>query len=554
MMTAVLSSGAFLACLCAAYALCRWSASRHGLPLDLRPYQDFAGSLDLAILVVSGNLERTLYASPGVSTVFGADLSRSPLAVLGDLVVEDDWEGLLSALQSKDGAGRGLEFRIKKNGSLAWIQAKMYPVPGFFSRRTALWAQDVSGRKRDELTIVQARDYEIAVGARIQQSLLLGTPDREYASFRIASLTLPSQQIDGDFIEFFHTEEEVLDLIIGDVMGKGVAAALTGAAARNAFVQGRLKLAESSAATPFPVRDIVQAAEQRIAHRMIAVGTFVTLVYGRLDGRAGLFRYVDCGHTSIMHFERRSGRCWRLKGSNTPMGFLPEQEFAEYAVPIEAGDLLFLYSDGISEAANSEGELFGEERLVKLIRGNAELDASALLEKIKQITFAYSAGNFKDDVTGISVKVLEHRVPVRSFTEEFTQRPESLRAIRAFFERSLEELCGAQCGLVSDRKESILIALGEAASNIFKHNSAEEHRTCTASCRGSEDWIAFYLYYHGVEYEWDEPPVPSVESLQTSGYGLYLIDEAMDSVTLSAGDDDAFRLCLLAELRPGARP
>jgi len=551
-MIAVLVLTAFMAtavCLFGCFIVYRWTSLRRGLPLDLEPYQAFAGSLDIAILVLSSDLRNVFYASPGANALFGLDSSTSFHSVLEDLVVEDDRESLQACLCAKSKSGAELEFRIRKDDGISWIQGRVYFVPGFFTDRLAMWAQDISRNKRDELTIVQARDYEFSVGARIQQSLLLGSPNREYEFFHIACLTLPSQHVDGDFIDFFDSNEEVLDLILGDVMGKGIAAALTGAAARNAFVKGRLKLAESAAAARFSIRDIVQAAEELIACKMISVGTFVTLVYGRLDGRSGLFRYVDCGHTSIIQYERRTGQCWKLKGSNTPMGFLPSQQYAEYAVPIEEGDVLFLYSDGISEASNSEGELFGEERIMKLIRSSADLDASGLLEKIKQITFAYSAGHFTDDVTGITVKILDYRDPVAYVSREFTQQPESLRLIREFFGTCLEKHPGNKAD--GERRESILIALGEAASNVFKHNSSVVQHPCTAACRRWDGWMAFYLYYHGVDYDWEEPRIPVLESFQTSGYGLYLIDETMDSVTLGTGTDGAFRLCMLLEIPTG---
>jgi len=113
----------------------------------------------------------------------------------------------------------------------------------------------------------------------------------------------------------------------------------------------------------------------------------------------------------------------------------------------------------------------------------------------------------------------------------------------------MEKYLGDKAGEVC--RESILIALGEAASNVFKHNSSVEQHPCTAACRRWDGWIAFYLYYHGVNYDWDEPRIPVLESFQTSGYGLYLIDETMDSVTLGTGDDGAFRLCMLLEISKG---
>jgi len=96
----------------------------------------------------------------------------------------------------------------------------------------------------------------------------------------------------------------------------------------------------------------------------------------------------------------------------------------------------------------------------------------------------------------------------------------------------------------------VLIAIGEAASNIFKHNASDQKWTCAASFQMTDSWASFSLYYHGVDYDWQQWATPRVEDFQTSGYGLYLMGQAMDSVTVSPGDDGLIRLCMLLYLSP----
>lgn len=365
------------------------------LPLDRPEYQEFAASLDGAVALISADLERVLYASPGFEPLFGSAPDRVSFRRLEGVVHAEDLEALESALSAGRLGPFEVEFRILSGKDSRWLRMRGFPVAGSgrkAARRIAVWVEDRSLRKTDELRLVEALDYEVAVGARIQQALLLGSPERAYPGFDLASMTLPSQKIDGDFMDFFDGCSEVLDLMLGDVMGKGVPAALTGAAACNAFFRARLALAERAGSALPPVKDIVRGAEERIAGKLMDLRTFFTLVYGRLDGKRGLYRYVDCGHTSVLHFERRTGRCWRLKGANAPVGFMPEQDYVEYAVPLSPGDLLFLYSDGITEDENSEGERFGEERLMKLVGAHSGLDAAALLDKVKHIAFAYAGG------------------------------------------------------------------------------------------------------------------------------------------------------------------
>ena len=523
------------------------------LPLDRPEYREFAASLDGAVALISADLEKVLYASPGFEPLFGSAPDRVSFRRLEGVVHAEDLEALEAALSAGRMRPFDVEFRIRSEGEPRWLRMRGFPVAGTgrkAARRIAVWVEDRSLRKTDELRLVEALDYEVAVGARIQQALLLGSPERAYPGFDLASMTLPSQKIDGDFMDFFDGGPEVLDLMLGDVMGKGVPAALTGAAACNAFFRARLSLAERAGESLPPVKDIVRGAEERIAGKLMDLRTFFTLVYGRLDGKRGLYRYVDCGHTSVLHFERKTGRCWRLKGANAPVGFLPEQDYVEYAVPLSPGDLLFLYSDGITEAENSEGERFGEERLMKLVGSHSALDAAALLDKVKHIAFAYAGGDFKDDVTALTVRVASGP-SVRTARRSFPQSMDSLRAVREFYRACADRALSAS--LPSEDLDALLIATGEAAANIFRHSVPDRPAECTAAFRVSDSWAAFYLYYRGTDYEWQEPTAPPIESYPAGGYGLYLINEAMDSVTVSPGEDGEVRLCMLVDLASRAR-
>ncbi|NLJ46971.1 MAG: SpoIIE family protein phosphatase [Treponema sp.] len=546
----VLPSAAALFVLIACAVLARRPSAL--LPLDGPEYRDFAASLDATIAVISADPGRVLWASPGFEKLFGVGPDRLSFGSLEGLVHEEDRGSLEAALEAGRVRPFEVEFRLAGAGEPRWLRIRGFPVlrGGKAARRIALWIEDRSRRKNDELMLVEALDYEVSVGARIQRALLLGNPEKAYKGFELASMTLPSQKIDGDFIDFFDGGDEVLDLMLGDVMGKGIPAALTGAAARNAFVRARLALMDEAKVSRPPVKDIVRAAERRIAGKLMELRTFFTLVYGRLDGREGLYRFVDCGHTSVLHFERRTGRCWKLKGANAPMGFLPEQEYTEYSVPVSPGDLLFLYSDGITEAANSEGEQFGEDRLMKLVRSNSGLGAVELLEKVKHIAFSYASGEFKDDVTAVAVRIAS-APRIRRASRTFPQSMDSLRGLREFYRECVDR--GLSPYLSSEARESVLIALGEAASNVFRHSVPEVPGDCRAAFRVSESWAAFYLYYRGSDYEWQKPEAPAIESFPSGGYGLYLINQAMDSVTVSPGEDGAVRLCMLIDLASRTR-
>ena len=172
----------------------------------------------------------------------------------------------------------------------------------------------------------EARQREIEIGFKIQQTLLLNAPPRDVPGLRVAALSIPSQQIDGDFYDFFTHENQCLDVIVADVMGKGVPAALLGAATKSQFREALSHLlARSQPGTLPEPKDIVTLAHAEMVQQLITLENFVTLCYARLDLHAQRLDLVDCGHTGVMHFRARTSVCDMVHGHNLPLGIRAEE-------------------------------------------------------------------------------------------------------------------------------------------------------------------------------------------------------------------------------------
>ncbi|HXJ79143.1 MAG TPA: PAS domain S-box protein, partial [Candidatus Methylomirabilis sp.] len=150
-----------------------------------------------------------------------------------------------------------------------------------------------------------ARERELAIGFRIQQMLLLDTPPRDIPGLRVAALSMPSQRIAGDFYHFFTHQDESLDVIVADVMGKGIPAALLGAATKSYFTEALCHLMAlfPAGALPEP-REVVTLAHADMARHLIELESFVTLCYARVDLTRCRLDLVDCGHTGVIHVRR----------------------------------------------------------------------------------------------------------------------------------------------------------------------------------------------------------------------------------------------------------
>ncbi|MDH4070789.1 MAG: SpoIIE family protein phosphatase [Ignavibacteria bacterium] len=194
------------------------------------------------------------------------------------------------------------------------------------------------------------RDLELA--AQLQQQIL---PKNLPASplFRLEALTQPCMTVGGDFYDVIRSQDGSLILTVADASGKGVGAALlvsTFQAALHTYVEFGI-----------PIRDTVTRLN-RIIYEDSTTGSFVTAVLLSLDPASRVLSFVNAGHNNPLLI-RSSGMVEELSTGGIPLGMLGESTFEVGRVVLEEGDLLVCYSDGITEAMNAKGRLFGEERL-----------------------------------------------------------------------------------------------------------------------------------------------------------------------------------------------
>ena len=262
--------------------------------------------------------------------------------------------------------------------------------------------------------LAQARQREGEVGAKIQQTLLLGQPPHDLPGARVTALTIPSQQIDGDFYDFFQARDRCLDVVVGDVMGKGVAAALLGAAIKSHFLRALSHLIASSDRGKLPEpEEIVTWVHADVTRQFIGLESFTTLCYARFDLEKRRVTVVDCGHTKTVHFRQNTGACETLQGAQAPLGVSEQEIYQQMSFPFAAGDLFVFYSDGVTEAQNEAGEFFGVDRLGELIRANSRLTPEELVDCVRQAVVAFShVEAFADDVTCVAVKITDTPVPL----------------------------------------------------------------------------------------------------------------------------------------------
>jgi PAS domain S-box-containing protein len=394
-----------------------------------------------------------------------------------------------------------------------------------------------ANRLKDELLVREqavtadleaAREREAEVGYRIQQTLLLDQPRTDIPGLRMAALTIPSQRIDGDFYVLFKHPDERLDVIVGDVMGKGVPAALLGAATKSHFIEALSHLTALSRVGKLPEpKEVVTLAHAQIARHLINLESFVTVCYARLDLKRHTLDLVDCGHTGIIHLHGDTGLCEIVYGENLPLGIREGEIFNQISVPFDSGDVLLFYSDGVTEARNAAGELFGTERLVNCVTTHSKLDPEALVATIRNATLAFSSSSrLTDDLTCVVIKIEEPQHALARAELQIRSDLKELRRAREFVRLFCRDLAEP---LDEDSVDKLELAVNEAASNIMKH----AYQGCTdqlieIDAVAFPDQVSVRLHHLGDPFDPSTTSPPVLDGSQESGFGIYLITQSVD--------------------------
>jgi sigma-B regulation protein RsbU (phosphoserine phosphatase) len=249
--------------------------------------------------------------------------------------------------------------------------------------------QIAAGRaRRREQRLKDTRERELSAAEEIQQSLLpRRMPVLEGVELDVA--WRPAGAVSGDYFDIIQFDGSRAALCVGDVMGKGMPAALV-----MSNLQALVKAFANAAAPPQRLCEQIN----RAVCGNLPEGRYITFFYGLFETASRRFIYANAGHNPPL-LARRDGRTARLVEGGIVLGLFPERGYEQGEVRLRAGDRLLCFTDGITEAANGAGELFGEERLLQLLVEHRKQSASELRETILNAVADFSGGSFQDDVT-----------------------------------------------------------------------------------------------------------------------------------------------------------
>ena len=236
-------------------------------------------------------------------------------------------------------------------------------------------------------------EQDLRVARRIQQaSLPKEAPEPE--GWQISPFYQPARWVGGDFYDFFELEDGRLGIVVGDATGHGVPAALVMASARSML----RAVAQASAYSP---GDALRRVNDPLATD-IPSNMFVTCFYAILDPKNGSLTYANAGHD--LPYLHRNGGVEELRARGMPLGLMPGMGYEEKQTILEAGQAALLYSDGLVEAHDPKGEMFGFPRLRALVSEHAEKESleEALLQEL--YSFVGEGWEQEDDITLLTLK------------------------------------------------------------------------------------------------------------------------------------------------------
>jgi len=267
------------------------------------------------------------------------------------------------------------------------IDGNLFSLVSFDEVSQALYEQRRAMAEKQESEFRTAQELEIAkqVQARLFPQTLPPLATLDYAG-----LCLQAQKVGGDYYDFLNLGRNRLGLVIGDIAGKGIAAALL-----MAHLQATLR-SQCAIALDEPQR--LLALVNQLFYENTIETAYATLFYAEYDDETRCLRYVNCGHVPALLLRADSG-VERLDSTATVVGLFQKWDCSMGERRLFAGDLLALYSDGVTESFNDEEEEYGDARLVQALRRNCHLSSQALLASIVDDVRQFSRREQRDDIT-----------------------------------------------------------------------------------------------------------------------------------------------------------
>jgi serine phosphatase RsbU (regulator of sigma subunit)/anti-sigma regulatory factor (Ser/Thr protein kinase)/PAS domain-containing protein len=378
--------------------------------------------------------------------------------------------------------------------------------------------RDMTDRRQMEQKLERTR-AELQIAANIQKSFIPeSTP--VVPGYDIAAITIPAMEVGGDFFDFIRLSDNRYGVVIADVAGKGVPAAIFMALSRT--------IIRANASNQKKISKVLSNTNKMIESESTA-NMFVTLLYGIIGNDGLSFRYSNAGHPPPLVI--RSAKCMieEEKVLGIALGLKKEADYLENTIRISPGDMIVLYTDGVTEAMDNQGELYGQERLMRLMSGLCQKSAQFIIKRIIEDIKSFS-GNIDqhDDLTLVVIKAVEQSGNPQRII--LIAHENEIPALLSRIEESMR-----QSGFGHEEILNFQLAVEEACVNIIKHGYHGDEGSISITLEPAANSFTAIVEDEAPQFDptkFDSPNlVGDVETRPIGGLGIHLIKSLTDELT-----------------------
>ncbi len=367
-------------------------------------------------------------------------------------------------------------------------------------------------------------DQELRFAKKIQHSALPSVfppyPNRN--EFSIYAMMDTAKEVGGDFYDFYMLGEDKLAFVVADVSGKGIPAAM--------FMMTTKTLIKSYTESGAAVDAVFTAANDKLCENNDAE-MFVTAWMGILDIKTGVLTYANAGHNPPVLCRKNGSFEYFRSKRGLVLAAMEGIRYEKFELQLKPGDVIYFYTDGVTEAKNKEDAFFGEERLLRSLNEKDGLGVEEICKKVKDDldAFTWEAEQF-DDITMLCVKLNERENQERI---ELTPSFESIERAAMFLAENMEK-----SEIPNLDRNKMMVAMDEIYSNIVQYSGAD---WAEIVYNGREGEVVLIFRDNGIPYNPLEQKAPdttlSSEEREIGGLGIHMVRQMMDEVEYTHEND-----------------
>ena len=362
---------------------------------------------------------------------------------------------------------------------------------------------------------------ELSIAKSIQASSLPNVfpPFPDKTEFNIFASMVPAKEVGGDFYDFYFINDTKFMFLIADVSGKGVPAAL--------FMMTVKTLINNMSQGNMNPKDLIENINRKICETN-KEGFFVTMLAGIADIKTGELNIINCGHNLPLIKRKNRGYEYLELNANIPLGVFDDAEFEIYNTVLNSGDIIYAYTDGVTEAVNINDEMYGEQRLRECLNNIENTEPVKITQRIKESIQEYTdSAPQSDDITMLIFKYNGVQENMKTFRQLVTQ--ENYKA----FYMWLHDAC-QEWNINGDLSNKLDMCAEEIFANVAFYAYPERQGIIDVTLDKTDKNIIVEFKDEGIEYNPLEKPDPDItlspEERPIGGLGIYMVKNLSDEI------------------------